>query len=90
MRDLHVPLALVARRRLDATDFAVEVAEYVVQIGTIAVTGNASRLALEVLVFEDDAAGTALPGLQFSLQGVSQAQKEKISKEVFYLRLVKQ
>jgi hypothetical protein len=67
MRDLHVPLALVARRRLDATDFAVEVAENVVQIGTIAVTGNASRLALEVLVFEDDAAGTALPGLQFSL-----------------------
>jgi hypothetical protein len=67
MRDLHVPLALVARRRLDATDFAVEVAENVVQIGTITITGNASRLALEVLVFEDDAAGTALPGLQFSL-----------------------
>lgn len=69
-RDLHVPLALVTRQRLDAAHFAIEVAEDVVYVGTIQVTRDESRFALEVLIFEDDATSTALPSLQFDLQRV--------------------
>ena len=80
-RDLHVPLALVTRQRLDTAHFAIEVAEDVVYVGTIQVTGDESRFALEVLIFEDDTTSAALSSLQFDLRRVRRVPEGKIDRK---------